>query len=419
MNILVIGGGGREHALAWKIKESPQCEKLYIAPGNAGTAEVGENVAIGVMEIDKQVAFAKEKQIDLVVVTPDDPLAAGAVDRFNAEGIRTFGPTKAAAEIEASKAFAKNLMREAGIPTAQFRTFTNYDEAASYMMQVELPVVIKASGLALGKGVVVAKTHEEAESALEAFMLDATFGDAGKTVVIEEYLEGPEISVHALANGTDFALFPPSQDHKQIGDGGTGPNTGGMGVVAPLPWVTSAQMDEIATKVVRPVLEALKAQNRPFSGLLYPGLKMTKGGPKVLEFNARFGDPETETYMRLLKSDLLDLLALRADLQNIEWHPGAAANVILASGGYPGSYEKGKVITGIKEANRVEGVRVFHCGTAIKDGHLVTNGGRVLSVSAVGADLREALDRVYTATSKIHFDGMHYRRDIGAKSLGI
>lgn len=416
MKILIVGSGSREHALAWKLKQSPRVEKIYIAPGNGGTGEVGDNVPIGVMEFKKLADFTTEKGIDLTVVGPDDPLGGGIVDVFQARGLKIWGPTKAAAQIESSKAFSKTLMQEASIPTAAFKTFSSHDEAASHMMQVALPIVVKADGLALGKGVYICKTHEEGMGALKAIMLDRVFKDSGSTVVIEEFLGGQEISIHALCNGTDFVLFPPSQDHKRALEGDEGPNTGGMGVIGPLDWVSAEQMEEIGRTIVRPTLEALRAKNAPFTGLLYPGLMMTKDGPKVLEFNARFGAPECEVYMRLMKSDLLDLI-LRTDLQNIEWQRGYAVNLMLASGGYPGEYKKGLPITGVEEAEQVESVKVFHAGTAIKDGQLVTAGGRVLAVTTQGATLKEALDRAYQAAELITFEGKHLRRDIGAKAL--
>jgi phosphoribosylamine--glycine ligase len=416
MDILVIGSGSREHAIAWKLRQSPKVGKIYITPGNGGTEEVGENVAIGVMEFGKLADFAEEKKIDLTVVGPDDPLGGGIVDVFQSRGLKAWGPTKAAAQIESSKAFAKALMKQAVIPTATFQVFSAHDKAATYMMHAQLPIVVKASGLALGKGVYICRTREEGLKALKEIMLDRLFKDSGSTVVVEEFLEGQEISIHALCNGTDFTLFPPTQDHKRAMDGDQGPNTGGMGVVGPLDWVTEAQMDEIGRTIVRPTLEALKAKGAPFTGLLYPGLMMTKGGPKVLEFNARFGAPECEVYMRLMKSDLLEYF-LRTDLRNIEWHAGYAANIMLVSGGYPGEYKKGLPISGIEEAEWVETVKVFHAGTAIKNGQLVTAGGRVLAVTAVGSSLKEALDRTYEAADKIQFDGKYLRRDIGAKSL--
>lgn len=415
MNILVVGGGSREHALAWKLLQSSKVENIYIAPGNGGTSAVGENVPIGVMEFERLINFALESQVDLAVVGPDDPLGAGLVDLLNARGIKTFGPTRAAAQIETSKAFAKDLMRRAGVPTARFQTFSSYDDAVSYMELQTFPLVIKADGLALGKGVVIAQSREEAEVTLRSFMIDGTLGQSGMTVVIEEYLEGPEISIHALCSGTDFILFPPTQDHKRSLKDDQGPNTGGMGVVGPLSWVTELQMEEIGQMIVRPILEALQGNGTPFTGLLYPGLIMTKKGPKVLEYNARFGQPEAEVYMRLMTSDLVDPLC-RTDLQNIKWRSGYCANICLVSGGYPGEYKKGYAITGIEEAEKIEGVVVFHMGTTY-DGLLKTAGGRVLAVTALGDTLEEALHRAYKAAGRIHFDHMRYRKDIGRKAL--
>ncbi len=421
IDVLVIGGGGREHALCWKLKQSPRIGKLYCAPGNGGTRAVAEQVPIGVMEFERLALFAEEKHVGLTIVGPDDPLAGGIVDHFKARGLRVWGPSKAAARIEASKAFAKELMREAGVPTAAFEVFTDHDKALAYVRAQGAPIVVKASGLALGKGVYVCQTLAEAEAALKEIMLDHLFKDAGNEVVVEEYLDGQEVSLHALSDGSSHLLFPPSQDHKPVGEGDTGPNTGGMGTIAPLPQVSEGMLQELDASVVTPTLEAMKKRGVPFAGLLYPGIKLSSKGPRVLEFNARFGDPETQVYMRLLKTDLLDLLDACVDgelgTQTIEWHPGFAANIVLASGGYPGAYEKGFPITGIEEAEQVEGAVVFHAGTALKDGALVTNGGRVLGVSAVGDTLAHALDRAYRAAELVHFEGKYYRRDIGVEAL--
>lgn len=426
-DVLVVGNYTREHALAWKLKQSKGIRRLYIAPGNPGTAKVGENVPIDMMDFEKLADFAEEKDIGLTVVGMDDPLGGGIVDVFRARGLRIFGPTKAAAQIESSKAFAKTLMHEAGIPTAEFQIFDDYNKARAYVNAKGTPIVVKASGLALGKGVYVCKKPEEAEQALKEIMLDRVFKDAGNEVVIEEYLDGQEISIHVLSDGKTHVLFPPSQDHKPVYEDDEGPNTGGMGAIVPVPWVTGAMMTDIDNWVVTPALEALAAQGATFSGLLYPGLKMTSTGPKVLEFNARFGAPECEVYMRLLKSDLLELLQACVDgtlaQKKIEWNPGFAVNIMLASGGYPISYKKGFPITGIEEAEKIRDVVVFHAGTKIENlpaqagGQLVTAGGRVLSVSAVGDTLNRALEHAYEAIGKIHFEGMHYRRDIGAKVL--
>ena len=420
VDVLLIGSGGREHALAWKLKQSPRLGKLYTAPGNGGTRLVGENVPIGVMEFEKLALFAEEKKIGLTICSVDDPLAGGVVDLFKSRGLRIWGPTKAAAQIESSKAFSKQLMREAGIPTADFAVFTNHDEALRYVHDHGAPIVIKASGLALGKGVAVCHTLTEAELALKEIMLDRVFKDSGTKVVIEQYLEGEEVSIHALSDGNTYKMFPVSQDHKTKGEGDTGKNTGGMGTIAPVPWVSQEMMADIEQRIVQPTLEALNKRGSPYTGILYPGLKMLGDGPKVLEYNARFGDPECQVYMRLLKSDILDLFEAcvdqSLDRQNIEWNSGFAVNVVVASGGYPDEYKKEFPITGIEEAEKLSGVVVFHAGTTF-GGTLKTSGGRVLGVSAVGVTLKEALDRAYEAVERIHFEGMYFRRDIGAKAL--
>lgn len=422
MNILVIGGGGREHALAWKLAQSPRVKKIYVAPGNGGTREITENIPIAPTDIKSLVEFAREKKIDLAVVGPDDALALGIVDEFQNAGIPAFGPTKAAAEIEASKAFAKSFMKTHNIPTAGFGVFKEYGKAKEYLDQNEkFPIVVKASGLALGKGVVIAKTKEEADAALRSIMIDKIFGESGNEVVIEEFLKGQEISIHAISDGITFKLFPSAQDHKTIFDGDKGPNTGGIGTIAPLPWIKTDDMDTIAKNIVEPTLQGLRDIGRPFAGILYPGLMITSDGPKVLEFNARFGDPEAQSYMVLLKTDLLEIIesciAGKLKEQNIEWRAGYAACVVLVSGGYPGTYEKGKKISGLEEAKKIKGVEIFHAGTTYENGSYYTAGGRVLDVTARGETLQGALDSVYEAISKIHFDGMHYRKDIGAKAL--
>jgi len=420
MDVLLVGSGGREHALAWKLRSSKRLGKLYIAPGNGGTRICGENVPIGAMEFEKLADFATENKVELTIVGPDDPLAGGIVDVFKARGLRVWGPSKVAAQIEASKAFSKRLMAEAGIPTAEFKVCTDYDEALAYVREKDVPIVVKASGLALGKGVYVCQTLSEAEAALHEIMVDHTFKDAGDEVVIEEFLDGPEISVHALSDGKTYKLFPLTQDHKRALEGDEGKNTGGMGAIGPLPFVGKDQMADIESSVIKPTLEALRKKGIEYTGILYPGLKISSRGTKVLEFNARFGDPECQVYMRLLKSDILDLFESCVDgnlaSQTIEWNPGFAVNIVLASGGYPGAYEKGFPISGIEEAEKLPDVVVFHAGTSF-DGELKTSGGRVLGVSAVGATLQDALDRAYEAADKIHFEGKYYRRDIGAKVI--
>lgn len=410
MNILILGSGGREHALVWKISQSPLVTKLYVMPGNGGTEK---NVA----QTDL-VSFCAEKAIGLVVIGPDDLLAEGVADTLRAAGILVFGPSKAAAQIEWSKAYAKEVMQAADIPTAKSRTFTDYEAARTYVQGEPLPIVVKASGLALGKGVVIATTLEEAAAALAA-CFQGKFGDAGKEVVIEEYLEGLEFSTHAICAGEDVVMFPASQDHKRIRDNDEGPNTGGMGTIAPQPSVSLKIMEEICDRIVRPLLTELKKRDRPFSGLLYPGIMLTADGPKVLEFNARFGDPETQVYMRLMKSDIVPVLlaAANGDLSgvSIEWHEGAAACIVMASRGYPGSYEAGKEITGIENVG--EGVVVFHAGTTRDGDRLRTSGGRVLGVTALGADLPYALSRAYEGVKEIQFEGAQYRSDIGKNAL--
>ncbi len=419
MNVLVIGGGGREHALGWKIKQSAKCGLLYFCPGNAGTAALGENLAMDPKDHAALIACCRDKSIGLVVIAPDDFLAAGLADSLHDAGIKAFGPTKRASELEWSKAFAKEFMKKYGIPTARYETFKDKESALLYLDTLEAPFVIKADGLALGKGVVIAETRDDAKAAIQNMMSGNAFGDAGKTVVIEEYLTGREISTHAFSDGEHIAMFPSSQDHKRIFENDKGPNTGGMGTIAPLPWVTDEMMTRIKTEIVLPAIKAMKAEGKEFKGLLYPGIMITEEGPKVIEFNARFGDPETQSYMRLLKTDLINIMLAcesgTLDQINIEWNDGAACTVVLASGGYPGSYEKGKDISGLDTLEKDE--IVFHAGTKIQDGKVVTSGGRVLGVTAVGSDLKDALSKAYKTADKISFEGKQLRRDIGAKSL--
>jgi phosphoribosylamine---glycine ligase len=421
-DVLVVGNGGREHALVWKLSQSLRIGKLYIAPGNGGTRDLAKNIPIRPTNVVGLLRFAEENKIGLTVVGPDDPLALGIGDAFRARGLRIFGPTRAAAEIESSKAFAKELMREANIPTASFRVFDDYSKALAYVHEHGVPIVVKASGLALGKGVYVCKTQAEAESALREIMHDRVHKDAGNKVVIEEFLDGQEISIHAFCDGKTSILLPPAQDHKPIHDGDQGKNTGGMGTIAPVPWVTRQTLRLVDEQIVRPTLQALAKSSRPFTGLLYPGLKMTSSGPKVLEFNARFGDPETQSYMRLLKTDLLDILEGCVDGSlselNIEWNSGFAVCVVIASGGYPDEYKKGIPVSGLAEAESIPGIVVFHAGTEFTD-ELRTSGGRVLGVSAIGSTLEEALSHAYRAVQMITFEGMQYRHDIGAKVRAV
>ncbi len=414
-NVLVIGSGGREHALAWKIKQSPLLGELFIAPGNAGTALEGENVFLDMQNHHDVISFCKEKNIELVVVGPDDSLAAGIVDDLTAAGIAAFGPTKAAAQLEWSKAFAKSFMNRHGIPSARSETFSSYVDASTYIKNQPLPIVIKADGLALGKGVVIAQTYAEAEETLASFMNVGMFGESGKTVVIEEFLEGKEVSIHAFCDGTTAKLFPVARDHKRIGEGNTGPNTGGMGTVAPVV-VPEGFLKEIENTVVIPVLKGMAAEGKPFTGVLFPGLMLTNSGFKVLEFNARFGDPETQSYMRLLESDLLEIMLAciekRLFEKEIKWSNKNVCTVVLASGGYPGKYETGFPITGFESIEDVS-VVIFHAGTTYKDENIITSGGRVLGISAIGSNLEYARSAAYIAAKMITFEGKYYRSDIG------
>lgn len=422
-SILLIGSGGREHALAWKLSQSPRLEKLYIAPGNPGMVSFGELVPIPATDTPGLVSFAKEKKVTLVLVGPDDPLANGITDALKEAGIPVFGPTKAAARIEWSKAYAKDFMARHGIPTAEHMTFADFESAVSYVDKKEYPLVIKASGLALGKGVIIVRSRSEAVSALREMMLDKVFGTAGSEVVIEEFMEGVEISTHAFSDGVTWRLFPASQDHKRARDDDKGLNTGGMGAVAPLPFVTREMLAEIDQKIILPTIRGLEKDGSPFVGCLFTGIMLTKKGPKVIEYNARFGDPETQAYMRLLDTDLVDIVEAcglgRLREVEVRWKKMYACNVVVASGGYPGHYEKGHAITGIKDVEEDSSVVVFQAGTKKEGGTLITSGGRVLGVSVLANTLPEALRKAYDAIVKIHFHGMQYRRDIGKKALSI
>ena len=420
-DVLVIGSGGREHALAWKLAQSPHLGKLYVAPGNGGTARLAENVPIPAGNIDALVEFAKSHHIHLTVVGPDDALAAGIVDAFREAGLRIYGPTQSAAQIEASKAFSKNLMAETHVPTARHATFSDITAAKDYVHSHPYPLVVKASGLALGKGVYICRNLMEANHALDDIMGEKVFGEAGNQVVIEEYLTGQEVSIHAFCDGHTSVLFPTAQDHKRIRTGDKGPNTGGMGTFAPVPWVKPDLLHRIQQHVVHPILSGLKAHHSPFTGTLYPGLMVHGHDFKVLEFNARFGDPETQSYMRLLETDLLEILDACVDGRlsdvHIKWSHQTAITVVLASEGYPGTYPKGLPITGLAEAEGLPDIVVFHAGTKQDDEHLVTSGGRVLGVTALGSDLRDAQRKVYAAIERVSFQGMQFRTDIGDKAL--
>ena len=419
MKILVVGGGGREHTIIRKLKENPVVETVYALPGNGGIAADAECVNIGAKDIEGIVKFAQEKKVDYAVVAPDDPLALGAVDALNAVGVPCFGPNKDAAVIEASKAFSKNLMKKYGIPTAEYEVFTTAEEALTYVKTCKIPVVIKADGLALGKGVIIAMTREEAVNAVESMMLEHVFGDSGSRVVIEEFLEGPEVSVLSFTDGKTLVPMVSSMDHKRALDGDKGLNTGGMGTIAPNPFYTKEVAAECMEKIFLPTIRAMAAEGRPFKGCLYFGLMLTKDGPKVIEYNCRFGDPETQVVLPLLKSDLLTVMQAVTNETlaetEVEFSDGACCCVVMASNGYPGSYEKGFPITIPAELQE----KVYVAGAALKDGCLVTNGGRVLGVTATADTLREAVDAAYANVEKIHFDGAMYRHDIGHRALEV
>jgi len=421
MKILVIGGGGREHALTWKLRQSPRAERIFCAPGNAGTAEIGENVAIPTSDLQALVRFAKENRVDLAVVGPDDPLAAGIVDLFAAEKLRAFGPTKSAARIEASKVFAKELMRTQKIPTAEASIFSESLEALRYCERAKFPVVIKADGLALGKGVIVAADAATARTAIDEMMNQGRFGEAGRRVVIEELLRGTECSLHALVDGSNYLLLESARDHKRALDGDQGPNTGGMGAFSPANNWNSKLQARFEAEIMRPLLRGLLQEGIKFRGLLYPGLMITSQGPRVLEFNCRFGDPETQVLLPRMKSDLLPLLESTIDGKintcAIEWDTRAAVTVVLASVGYPGKYETGKPISGLHDAAKLEDVQIFHAGTKRANGEIRTAGGRVLAITALGSTIKEARERAYEAVSRIQFENCHYRGDIALSAV--
>jgi phosphoribosylamine--glycine ligase len=415
MKVLIVGGGAREHALAWKIQQSPTVERVFCLPGNAGTAQVAENLPGSASDLDGIVRAAQEHQVDFVVVGPEDPLVNGLVDKLRAVGILAFGPDAAAARLEGSKAFAKELMQEAGVPTAAFRVFSDADEAERYVREQARPLVIKADGLAAGKGVVVAQDTEQALEAVRNIMRDKAFASAGDRVVIEECLRGQEVSFHVVCDGERYVALAPAQDHKRVGDGDTGPNTGGMGAYSPPPVVTPEVEEKILRKVVEPTLATMKKRGTPFRGVLFVGLMIADGEPYVLEYNVRFGDPETEVLMVRWDGDVMPLLlgAARGDLSAVKasWAAPCALCLVMAAKGYPGSYEKGQPIQGLESAGQ-EAI-VFHAGTALRDGKVVTNGGRVLTVTAIGKTVDEAAARAYSVAQQVHFEGAHYRRDIG------
>jgi phosphoribosylamine---glycine ligase len=419
MKVLVVGGGGREHAIVWKLSQSPKIKQMYCAPGNPGIARLAECVPIAVSAIEKLADFAKKQQIDLTFVGPEEPLSLGIVNYFKEQGLAVYGPSKEAALIEGSKAFAKELMVKYQIPTAKYAAFTIYEEALAYVRSEGAPIVIKADGLAAGKGVVVATSLEEAEDALKSMMKDVTLGSAGVRVVIEEFLEGEEMTLLSFVNRSTVKPMVPSQDHKPVYDGDRGPNTGGMGTYAPLSHIDSSIVDRVIRDIVQPTAEAMEEEGVPYEGILYTGLMLTKEGPKVIEYNARFGDPETQVVLPLLETDLLEIVtaSLTGELENVEvkWKDKAAVCVIMSSGGYPGPYEKGEVISGLDQV--VHPTMIFHAGTAAKDGEIITNGGRVLGITAIGETLKEARELAYKSVEKVSFNGAHYRTDIGAKAF--
>lgn len=419
MKILVIGSGGREHALCWKLAQHPDTE-VYVAPGNTGMVDVATLVNIKVDDIQTLVEFAKAEAIDLTVVGPELPLTLGVVDAFQAEGLRCFGPSKEAARLEGSKAFSKELMKKYNIPTAAFDTFTDVTAAKAFVDEIGVPCVVKADGLAAGKGVIICMTREEADAAIDDMLSAHVFGDASAQIVIEEFMEGPEVSVLAFSDGVHVRPMVSAQDHKRIFDGDKGPNTGGMGAYSPAPVYTEELSKVVNETIIEPTIKAMAAEGKTFVGILYTGLMLTENGPRVLEYNVRFGDPETQPIMMRLKSDLVDIFEAaidgNVDQANIEWYDEAAVCVVMASGGYPASSEKGVPIYGLDDVAPEEAV-VFHSGTTTRDDQVVTNGGRVLGVTAKDATIKGAIDKAYAAVEKITFDNMQFRRDIGARAL--
>ena len=416
MKVLVIGGGGREHALIWKLKQSSGIDRIFCAPGNGGTSAIAENVALAATDLPQLARFARQNDVGLTVVGPDDPLAMGIVDTFIEQGLRVFGPSKSAARLESSKIFAKELMRSQNVPTAGARTFSDSEAALAYCDEVTFPVVIKADGLALGKGVIIAENIASARSTVEMMMKEERFGSAGRRIVIEEFLRGTECSIHALVDGRNYLLLESARDHKRALDGDLGPNTGGMGAFSPANNWSAGLQSHLDSKVMRPLLRGLAKERIDYRGLLYPGLMITNAGLRVLEFNCRFGDPETQALLPRMKSDLLPLLEAtidgKIDQCEIVWDDRASVTVVLTSAGYPGKYETGKTISGLVEAARLEGVQIFHAGTKVDKEQIITSGGRVLAVTAVGSTVAAARARAYEAVALIQFEGAHFRRDI-------
>jgi phosphoribosylamine--glycine ligase len=421
MKVLVIGQGGREHALVWKFKKSPRVSKVYCAPGNGGIASIAEIVPYKESQIKELIHFVQEEGIELTFVGPENPLLDGIVDQFEEAGLRIYGPRKNAAIIEGSKSFAKDLMKAYNIPTGAYEVFTDKESALNYLDQQQAPIVVKADGLAAGKGVVVAQTTEEAKQAVQEMMAEARFGEAGHRVVIEEFLNGQELSLMAFVDGDVVVPMVPAQDHKPVYEGDQGPNTGGMGAYSPVPQMTETEIEQAVRNVLIPTAQAMIKEGRPFTGILYAGLMMTTEGPKVIEFNARFGDPETQVVLPRLQTDLVEIIEASLDHQlsqiDVEWSNNAAVAVVLASEGYPDSYPKGRTITGTDEWLNEEDTVIFHAGTKLEDGELKTSGGRVLAVTGIAKDLASAQEKAYQAIQNVHFEGVHYRKDIGAKAL--
>lgn len=421
MKVLVVGSGGREHALVWKIAQSPLVKKIYCAPGNAGISAQAECINIKADDIPGLLDFASKNKVDLTVVGPELPLTLGIVDEFSKKGLKIFGPTKDGARIEGSKVFAKELMRRYGIPTAEFRTFTERNEALDYILEKGTPIVIKADGLAAGKGVVIVRSMNEARKAIDDIMVKKIFGDAGKKVVIEECIEGEEVSVICITDGEDFVLLPSSQDHKRLYDNDKGPNTGGMGAYSPVPFFNDSISKKVINRIIKPLISAFSKDGVKYTGALYAGLMMRKDNPYVLEFNCRFGDPETQPIMMTIKSDIVEIMLStvegRISKTRIESNNNSAVCVVMASGGYPGEYKKGFEIRGIDRVKELKDIVVFHAGSAFKDGKIITAGGRVLGVTGVGNDLNSAIDRTYKAVSMITWEGVHFRKDIGRKGI--
>jgi len=417
MKVLVIGGGGREHALVWKISKSPKVSKIFCAPGNAGISRIAECVSIRADDVQGLLSFVKHNKIDVTVVGPEAPLVLGISDAFRSEGLKIFGPSKAASKLEGSKAFSKNIMLKYNIPTAEAGVFTDYDNAIEYIRKKGTPIVIKADGLAAGKGVIVATNEKEATDAVKAMMIDMVYGDAGKMIIIEECLTGEEVSFLVFTDGRDIIPMPLSKDHKRVFDNDKGPNTGGMGAYSPVPTISDEMYLSIMDDIIVPVIEGLEREGYTYEGVLYTGLMITRDGPRVLEFNCRFGDPEAQPIIMRLSSDIMEIIegvvGRRLGMVNVKWSDSASVCVVMASGGYPDKYRNGKIISGLNDVAGMEDVMVFHAGSANNNENIVTAGGRVLGVTTLGEDIGKAKEKAYEAVSKIYFDGMHYRKDIG------